>query len=117
MNASNRALSAFTPAHASRPSAPEFAMPLQVYLIETIERETRTRVYRQMALVASLVFGIFVCQSPVGFSSAIAVPTLPVSAQSVGARIAIPDRSAIPEDIGVERMVFAPLLQQHIAAR
>lgn len=117
MNACNRALSAFTPAHASRPSASDLAMPLQVYIIETIEREARTRVFRQVALVASLVLGIFVCQSPVGFSSAIAVPTLPVSAQSVGARIAIPDRSAIPENIGVERMVFAPMLQQHIAAR
>jgi len=92
-------------------------MPLQVYIIETIEREARHKLLRQLGLVAALVLGIFVSQSPVGFGSAIAVPTLPVSAQSVGARIAIPDRSTIPENIGVERMVFAPLLQERIAAR
>jgi len=117
VNARDRALSVFTPTHASRSSAPDLAVPLQVYIIETIEREARHKLLRQLGLVAALVLGIFACQSPVGFGSAIAVPTLPVSAQSVGARIAIPDRSPIPENIGVERMVFAPMLQAHIASR
>jgi hypothetical protein len=99
VTACNKALSAYVPARASAPHTIDFALPLQVYIIETIEIEARSKLLRQVAMVATLVVGMFICQWPVAFSAANAVPTLPVSAQAAGARIATP--------VVVERLAFA----------
>lgn len=100
MNASNKALSAYVPTHASAPSL-GFTLPLQVYIIETIERDARSKLLRQLSLVGALVIGLFVSQWPMNFSSANAVPTLPVSAHAAGAR-------ATTSPVLIERLAFAP---------
>lgn len=105
MNANNRALSAYVPAYASAPSGPtqsDLAVPLQVYIIETIERDARNRLLRQLAIVVALVAGIFMSQWPVAFSSANAVPTPSVSAKRPGTLAASP--------VLIERLMFAPRL-------
>ncbi len=99
MNERKRALSAFTPTLASAHTRIDFALPLQVYIIETIEIEARNKLLRQLTLVAALVVGMFICQWPVAFSSANAVPSLPVSAQAAGARFSTP--------VVLERLAFA----------
>ncbi len=102
MNARNRALSAYVPTQASVPARIDLALPLQVYIIETIERDARNKLLRQLTMVAALVIGMFVSQYPVAFSSANAVPSLPVSAQTAGARIS---------PVVIERLTFARNLQ------
>jgi len=69
----------------------DFALPLQVYIIETIELRARSKRLRQLALIAALVVGIFVSQWPTAYSSANAVPSLPVSALEAGAREIAPE--------------------------
>lgn len=91
MTESKRALSAFTPARAPAPATIDFALPLQVYIIETIERDQRHKLLRQMGMVVALVVGMFVCQWPAAFSAANAVPSLPISAKSAGARELVPE--------------------------
>jgi hypothetical protein len=86
--------------HASAPTTIDFALPLQVYIIETIERDTHTRRLRQVGMIAALVVGMFVSQWPVAFSTANAVPSLPISAKDAGARITSP--------VALERLAFAP---------
>lgn len=98
-----RALLAYAPAHASAPTSTEFALPLQVYIIETIERDARTRLVRQAGMIAALVVGLFILQWPAFFSAANAVPSLPVSAQAAGAREISPQL--------MERLAFAPGLR------
>jgi hypothetical protein len=98
-----KALSAYVPAHASSPVREDFALPLQVYIIETIERDTRRKLLRQLSLVAALVVGMFVGQWPAAFSAANAVPSLPISAQAAGARLSAP--------VTIERFAFAPNLR------
>ncbi len=101
MNANNKALSAYEPPRA--PGAePTLALPLQVYIIETIERDERRKVLRQLSIVATLVIGLFVSQWPVAFSAANAVPTVQVSTQAKG--------FAAPSPVMVERLTFAPSL-------
>lgn len=101
MTESQKALSAYVPAYASAPVF-DFALPLQVYIIDTIEREARSKVLRQIGAVAALVVGMLVCQWPVAVSTANAVPSLPVSAQQAGARsLAAP---------AFERLAFASSL-------
>lgn len=94
-----RALSAYVPAHASVPTQLDFALPLQVYIIETIERDARNKLLRQLTLVATLVIGMFVGQWPAAFSAANAVPTIPVIAQAAGTRVVTP--------VVIERLAFA----------
>lgn len=91
MTECQRALSAYVPAYASSPARADFALPLQVYIIETIERESRARLLRQLSLVATLVVGMFICQWPAAFNAANAVPSLPISAKSAGARELVPE--------------------------
>ncbi|MFA5898730.1 MAG: hypothetical protein WC829_06410 [Hyphomicrobium sp.] len=100
MTECKRALSAYVPTHAPAPNTIDFTIPLQVYIIETIERETRARLLRQFALVATLVAGMFVGQWPVAFSSANAVPGVPISAHAAGARTVAPEL--------MMRLAFAP---------
>ncbi len=102
MNAYNRTLSAYVTTQASAPTQIDLTLPLQVYIIETIEREARNKLLRQLAMVAALVLGIFISQYPVAFSSANAVPTVPVSAEAAGARTS---------PVLIERLTFAPNLQ------
>jgi hypothetical protein len=85
---SKAALSAYVPVSATARTTKKFELPLEIYIIETVERETRTARLRQLGFALTLVAGIFVSQWPVAFSSANAVPGLPVSAQEAGARIA-----------------------------
>lgn len=98
-----RTLSAYTSAIASAPTTFDFELPLQIYIVETIERNARTRLLRQVGMVAALVVGMFVCQWPVAFSTANAVPSLPISAQAAGARVISP--------VVMERLAFAPGLR------
>lgn len=91
MTECQKALSAYVPAHASSPARIDFALPLQVYIIETIERDARSNLLRQISLVAALVVGMFVSQWPVAFNVANAVPSLPVSAKAAGVREAVPE--------------------------
>jgi hypothetical protein len=81
-------LSAYVPVKAPGRSAADFDLPLKIYIIETSEREHRSRHQRQFGILAALVVGMFVCQWPVASTSANAVPSLPVSAQAAGARAA-----------------------------
>ena len=92
-------LSAYVPAHPHTHSADAFALPLQVYIIETVERQARLRQLRQAAVVAALVVGMFVFQWPVVPSAANAVPSLPVSAVSAGVHAPAPAK--------VDRLAFA----------
>ena len=87
MSESKAALSAYVPVSATARATRKFELPLEIYIIETVERETRTARLRQLGFALTLVAGIFVSQWPVAFSSANAVPGLPVSAQEAGARI------------------------------
>jgi hypothetical protein len=96
---SHRALSAYTPTHASAAATIDFALPLQIYIIETIERDAYTRRLRQVGMIATLVVGMFVSQWPVAFSTANAVPTVPISAKEAGARTS---------PVAMERLAFAP---------
>jgi hypothetical protein len=66
----------------------EFDLPLKIYIIETTERQHRSKHLRQFGILAALFVGMFVCQWPVASTSANAVPSLPVSAQAAGARVA-----------------------------
>lgn len=91
MTESKRALSAYSPAYAPAPATIDFALPLQVYIIETIERDQRSRLLRQIGMVAALVVGMFVSQWPVAFSAANAVPSLPISAKAAGVREFVPE--------------------------
>jgi hypothetical protein len=86
---SKAALTAYVPVSATARTARKFELPLETYIIETVEREARRTVrLRQLGFALTLVAGIFVSQWPVAFSSANAVPSLPVSAQEAGARTA-----------------------------
>lgn len=103
----NRALSAYSPAIAhARPAEIDFALPLQVYIIETIERDARSKLLRQISLVAALVVGVFVCQWPAAFNAANAVTTMAVAGSSTPQRIAGP--------VLVERLAFAPKLSADV---
>ena len=95
MSESKAALSAYVPVSATARTARKFELPLEIYIIETVEREARMVRMRQLGFALALVAGIFVSQWPVAFSAANAVPTLPISAQEAGARISaavMPDR-------------------------
>ena len=96
------ALSAYVPVNASAQTV-DFEYPLKIYIIETVERETRFKRLRQLGLALTVLVGICACQWPVAFSSANAVPSLPVSAHAAGARI--------PATIPPERLAFASGLQ------
>lgn len=82
-------LSAYVPVKAPGRAVADFDLPLKIYIVETAEREHRSKHLRQFGIVAALFLGMFVCQWPVASTSANAVPSLPVSAQSAGARMAI----------------------------
>ena len=84
----NEVLSAYMPVKAPGRAVAEFDLPLKIYIIETAERQTRSRHLRQFGIFAALFVGMFVCQWPVASTSANAVPSLPVSAQAAGARVA-----------------------------
>ena len=95
MSESKAALSAYVPVSATARTARKFELPLEDYIIETVEREARMARMRQLGFALALVAGIFVSQWPVAFNAANAVPSLPVSAQEAGARISaavMPDR-------------------------
>jgi hypothetical protein len=79
-------LSAYVPVRGSDTTA-AFEQPLQAYLIETVERHARVKLIRQLGIVGALVAAMFVTQWPVAFSSANAVPSLPISASDAGARL------------------------------
>ena len=87
MTEPNRVLSAYVPVKAPGRSAADFDLPLKIYIIETSEREHRSKHLRQFGILVALFVGMFVCQWPVASSSANAVPSLPVSAQAAGARL------------------------------
>ena len=95
-------LSAYVPVKASAPTA-DFEYPLKIYIIETVEREAHFKRLRQLGITLTVLFGIFASQWPVAFSSANAVPSVPVSAHAAGARSV----ATIP----LERLVFAAGLQ------
>jgi len=92
-------LSAYAPARTHTPSAAAFPLPLQAYIIETVERQARRHRLRQAAAMTALVIGMFVSQWPVAPSVANAVPSLPVSAAAAGARTPAPAK--------VDRLAFA----------
>lgn len=97
MRERREALSAYVPVRTPARDAVDFELPLKIYIIETVERETRVKQLRQLGIIAALVVGMFVCQWPVAFSSANAVPSLPISATAAGARgpaIVVPERLA-----------------------
>jgi hypothetical protein len=96
------ALSAYVPANASAHTT-DFEYPLKIYIIETVERQVRFRRLRQLGVALTVLVGICACQWPVAFSTANAVPSLPVSAHAAGARI--------PATISPERLAFATGLQ------
>ena len=100
-----RALSAYVPATASACNA-DFEYPLKIYIIETVEREARFKRLRQLGIALAVLVGFFACQWPVAFSSANAVPSLPISAHAAGARA--------PLTIPRERLAFATGLQKGI---
>ena len=81
-------LSAYVPVQAPGRAVADFDLPLKIYIIETTEREHRSKHLRQFGIFAALFVGMFVCQWPVASTSANAVPSLPVSAQAAGARVA-----------------------------
>ena len=81
-------LSAYVPVQAPGRAVADFDLPLKIYIIETTEREHRSKHLRQFGILAALFVGMFVCQWPVVSTSANAVPSLPVSAQAAGARVA-----------------------------
>lgn len=105
MTECREALSAYVPVNASAQTV-DFEYPLKIYIIETVERETRFRRLRQLGVALTVLVGIFACQWPVAFSSANAVPSLPVSAHAAGARS--------PATIPPERLTFATGLQKGI---
>jgi hypothetical protein len=80
-------LSAYVPVKAPGRAAADFDLPLKIYIIETSEREHRSKHLRQFGILVALFIGMFVCQWPVASTSANAVPSLPVSAEAAGARI------------------------------
>jgi len=92
-------LSAYAPARPHTPSAAAFSLPLQAYIVETVERQARRHRLRQAAAMAALVVGMFVFQWPVAPSAANAVPSLPVSAAAVGVHT--------PTSATVDRLAFA----------
>jgi len=92
-------LSAYVPARPHTPSAATFPLPLQAYIIETVERQARRHKLRQAAAVTALVIGMFVFQWPVAPSVANAVPNLPVSSAASGAHV--------PAPATVDRLAFA----------
>ena len=97
MSESKAALSAYVPVSATARTARKFELPLEIYIIETVEREARMARLRQVGFALVLVAGVFVSQWPVAFSAANAVPSLPVSAHAAGVRapvIAAPERLA-----------------------
>ena len=100
MNACNKALSAYTPTRAPAPAIADLALPLQVYIIETVERNARAKLVRQASMVSALVIGLFVCQWPMAFSAANAVPTISVSTDAAGGHASSP--------VVIERLTFAP---------
>ena len=81
-------LSAYVPVQAPGRAVADFDLPLKIYILETTERQTRSMHLRQLGIFAALFLGMFVCQWPVASTSANAVPSLPVSAQAAGARVA-----------------------------
>jgi hypothetical protein len=81
-------LSAYVPVQAPSRAVADFDLPLKIYIVETTEREYRSKHLRQFGILAALFVGTFVCQWPVASTSANAVPSLPVSAQAAGARVA-----------------------------
>ena len=87
MSESRAALSAYVPVSATARTPSKFELPLEIYIIETVEREARMSRMRQLGFALALVAGIFVSQWPVAFNAVSAVPSLPVSAQEAGARI------------------------------
>ena len=87
MSESKAALSAYVPVSATARTTSKFEVPLEIYIIETVEREARMARMRQLGFALALVAGIFASQWQVAFSAAKAVPTLPISAQEAGARI------------------------------
>ena len=81
-------LSAYLPVTAPGRAVADFDLPLKIYIIETTERQARSMHLRQFGIFAALFLGMFVFQWPVASTSANAVPSLPVSAQAAGARLA-----------------------------
>jgi hypothetical protein len=100
---SRGALSVYVPVKASTGAAVDFELPLKIYIIETVERETRSKHLRQFGIVAALVVGMFLCQWPASYSSANAVPSLPISAAAAGARV--------PAAAAPHRLAFAAGMQ------
>ncbi len=98
-------LSAYVPIRAPARAVADFDLPLKVYIIETVEYQARMKRLRQFGIVAVLVVGMFVFQWPVAFSSANAVPNLPISAAEAGARTSV---VVVPE-----RLAFAAALGEH----
>ena len=99
MTHSRGGLSAYVPARPHTPSVAAFPLPLQAYIIETVERQARRHKLRQAAAVTALVIGMFVFQWPVAPSVANAVPSLPVSAATAGVHT--------PTSATVDRLAFA----------
>jgi hypothetical protein len=84
-------LSAYVPVKAPGRATADFDLPLKIYIIETSERQHRSKQLRQFGILVALFVGMFVCQWPVASTSANAVPSLPVSAQAAGARVTTAD--------------------------
>lgn len=77
-------LSAYAPPRASPRVPANFELPLQIYIIETVEREARSKQLRELGIVVALVIGIFASLGHVAWDSAKAVPGLPSVAQEAG---------------------------------
>jgi hypothetical protein len=96
------ALSAYVPAkgqdYVPAQAADGFEDPLKLYILETVERDTRSKRLRQLGIALVLVGGIFVSQWPVAFSSANAVTSVVMNAEA-----SISDVSTILP----ERLAFA----------
>jgi hypothetical protein len=103
---SKGALSAYVPVSATARTARKFELPLEIYIIETVERDARMARQRQLGFALVLVAGIFASQWPVAFSAANAVPSLPVSAHAVGVRA--------PVIAAPERLAFAAGMQKNL---
>jgi hypothetical protein len=103
---SKAALSAYVPASATVRTARKFELPLEIYIIETVERETRMARLRQLGFALVLVAGVFVSQWPVAFSAANAVPSVPISAHAAGVRA--------PATAAPERLAFAIGMQREL---
>lgn len=84
MRESRGTLSAYRPPAASARVPADLELPLQIYIVETVELQARSKQLRELGIVVALAIGILASLWQFAWDSAKGVPNLPAVAQDAG---------------------------------